>query len=99
MTTPIASPPQTEWIAGLAARLAARGLAVPASVALDILQPWSVFGSQALYLMEPLLGPWSQDARRLAALLEEQDGLQALMAGLQREQQRMGAPREGGCSS
>lgn len=82
---------QDEWIAGLAARLAARGWAAPASVALSFLQPWGVLGSQALILMEPFLGRWAGDAHRLAVLLEQREGVQALAEGLQREQRRMSA--------
>ncbi len=66
-------------ISEVAREVAARGLAVPAIVALELLKPWSFVGGQLMWLAEPFLGP---RARRYAAFLEDRRRLEALLKAL-----------------
>ncbi|MBC7254621.1 MAG: hypothetical protein H5T70_09060 [Chloroflexi bacterium] len=63
----------------MARQVAARGLAVPAIMALELLKPWNFVGSQLMWLAEPLLGP---RARRYATFLEDRRRLDALLNAL-----------------
>ena len=85
----------SELIQTLVASIAQRGLVTPAIVLLELLRPFTFVGSQALLLIQPLLGPSATvSTRRYAELLEHPRHLDRLLGEL--EGQRHAAPTEGG---
>jgi hypothetical protein len=88
-----------ELIGALAASVARRRMTTPAILFLELLKPFSFLGSQALLLVEPLLGsPMGRATRRWASLFEDCDNVDRLLGALE-EQRRAARPKEEGrCS-
>ena len=81
-------------IDGLADWIARRGLVTPAVFLLEVNRPFSFLGSQALWMLQPLLGP-AMGYGRVAAwarLLEDRSSVARLL-------QRLESPRTGGDDS
>ena len=70
-----------ELIERLAHRIERWGLVTPALLLLEVSRPLSFFGSQILYLTQPLLGP---AVARYARLLEDPSSVEQLLARLER---------------
>lgn len=83
-----------ELIDALAASVAQRRMITPAILFLELLKPFSFLGSQALLLVEPLLGASTGRATRMwAGLLEDPDNVDRLLGALD-EQRRAVRPQE-----
>ncbi len=77
-------PYPAEWIHILASSIAGRGLATPAIVFLELLEPLSFVGSQLLWVLDPLLNALVGDAgRRYARLLEDRRNVSELLGALE----------------
>jgi hypothetical protein len=74
-----------ELIEKMAEEIAKRGLVTPAILLLEAGKPLSFVGSQALLLLEPVLGTfWSHDlVAEIACLLEGRDNVERLLDGLE----------------
>jgi hypothetical protein len=73
-----------EQIDALAGAIRRRGLAVPATLLLEMARPLSVVGSQLLLLVEPLMRPLvGLDGQRYATLLEDRHNLERLLDALE----------------
>lgn len=62
-----------------------RGLATPAAFLLEVNKPFSFLGSQALWMLQPLLGPAMGYDRvaTCARLLEDRDSVERLLERLE----------------
>jgi hypothetical protein len=74
-----------ETVENLADAVVARGLVTPAILVLELIKPISFLGSQFLLLLQPLLGPWSQETERYARLLEDRESVGRLLRRLDQE--------------
>lgn len=59
----------------------AAGMTVPALFFLEAVKPLASLGSQVLLMLQPLLGP---ELTAYAALLEDPDGIESVLAELER---------------
>jgi len=83
---------EEELIDRLAAWIVRQGLVTPAVFLLEAGKPFSFLGSQALWMLQPLLGP-AVGHERIAAyarLLEDRTGVERLLARLAVEPARRG---------
>ena len=62
-----------------------RGLATPTILVLELLKPLGFLGGQFLLLLQPFLGPMSQQAGCYASLLEDRESLERLLWRLDQE--------------
>ena len=76
---------ERETVERLADAVVGQGLVTPAILVLELLKPFSFLGSQFLLLLQPLLGPLSQEAGRYAALLENRENVDRLLQRLDQE--------------
>ena len=74
-----------ETVEDLADAVVARGLVTPAILVLELIKPISFLGSQFLLLLQPLLGPWSQETECYARLLEDRESVGRLLRRLDQE--------------
>ena len=76
-----------ELIETLAGRIEGMGLATPAILMLEANKPLSFLGSQALLVLQPLLGFAVGDTatEEYAALLEDRDNVERLILRLERQ--------------
>ena len=81
---------ENAFVEQVAAFVEARGLRLPALLALEAGRPLTFLGGQFLWLAQPALSLiWpSQWIRQGAQLLEEPDAVEALIARLEREEIR-----------
>lgn len=81
------------FIDRLAGLLSARGLTVPAIVALESMKPFTFVGSQALVFFDPVVKLFLEikDYPRFIALLEDREKVEELILALEaREEERRG---------
>jgi hypothetical protein len=78
-----------QLIENLARRAAQLGVTAPAILFLEMHKPLAFLGAQVLWAAQPFLNPWLRpaDLRDLALLLEERDGVDALIQRLELFQQ------------
>ena len=76
-----------EMIEALACRVEALGLTTPAVLMLEAHRPLSFLGSQAIFVLQPLLSfaLESQTSREYAELLEDRDNVERLIRRLERQ--------------
>ncbi|MFO7918157.1 MAG: hypothetical protein R6V13_08765 [Anaerolineae bacterium] len=72
-------------IDGLVDIAARRKLITPTIVLLELFRPFGFLGSQCLLLLQPLLGPLSQEMGRYASLLEDREKIDRLLERLDQE--------------
>ena len=73
-----------ELVQTLAARIAQRGLTIPAIIGLELLKPFCFVGSQILLVLEPLLDPLIGElGRDYARLLEDRANVERLLEALE----------------
>lgn len=88
-----------ELIDVLALSVAQRSMTTPAILFLELLKPFSFLGSQALLLVEPLLGPSAGRAtRRWASLLEDCRNVDRLLEALEDQRRATQVKEEDPCS-
>ncbi|MCX7838057.1 MAG: hypothetical protein N2559_01165 [Anaerolineae bacterium] len=77
-----------ELITALAQRIEQAGMVAPAILFLETFKPLAFLGAQLVWLAQPFLtlGLKETDVRDLAQLIEDEDGVEALIARLEASQ-------------